>query len=97
MGVLENRPFALARIGAFLALEVIARFEAAGVAEIFALFLEVSGSGRTPAARAFHRHGFVRAFAVPRQMHGRRFSLLQGMFTGDLMRPAALWRHAEHR
>ena len=49
MGILENCPFVLRDIMAFLVLEVLSGLEIDGVSQIFTLFKNVADGGRTPA------------------------------------------------
>ena len=59
MGILENRPFVLRDIMAFLVLEVLSGLEIDGVSQIFTLFKNVADGGRTPAVRMVVRICFV--------------------------------------
>ena len=59
MGILENRPFVLQDIMAFLVLEVLSSLEVDGVSQIFTLFKNVADGGRTPAVRMVVRICFV--------------------------------------
>ena len=59
MGILENCPFVLRDIMAFLVLEVLSGLEIDGVSQIFTLFKNVADGGRTPAVRMVVRICFV--------------------------------------
>ena len=59
MGILENCPFVLRDIMAFLVLEVLSGLEVDGVSQIFTLFKNVADGGRTPAVRMVVRICFV--------------------------------------
>ena len=63
MGILENCPFVLRDIMAFLVLEVLSGLEVDGVSQIFTLFKNVADGGRTPAVHIFESLVFVHALA----------------------------------
>ena len=87
MGILENCPFVLRDIMAFLVLEVLSGLEIYGVSQIFTLFKNVADGGRTPAVHIFESLVFVHALAVLGKVSRRNKHLFRFQFAGDLIRP----------
>ena len=69
MGILENRPFVLRDIMAFLVLEVLSGLEVDGVSQIFTLFKNVADGGRTPAVIATIREENVASWKTIEKCH----------------------------
>ena len=69
MGILENCPFVLRDIMAFLVLEVLSGLEIDGVSQIFTLFKKVADSGRTPAVIATIREENVASWKTIEKCH----------------------------
>ncbi len=95
MGILENRPFVLRDIMAFLVLEVLSSLEVDGVSQIFTLFKNVADGGRTPAVHIFESLVFIHTLAVLGKVSGRNEDFFFFQLAGDLIRTVALNRHGK--
>ena len=95
MGILENRPFVLRDIMAFLVLEMLAGLEVDGVSQIFTLFKNVADGGRTPVVHIFEGLVFVHVLAVLGKVSRRNKHLFRFQFAGDLIRTVAVNRHGK--
>ena len=95
MGILENCPFVLRDIMAFLVLEVLSGLEVDGVSQIFTLFKNVADGGRTPAVHIFESLVFIHTLAVLGKVSRRNKHLFRFQFAGDLIRTVTLNRHGK--
>ena len=95
MGILENCPFVLRDIMAFLVLEVLSDLEIDGVSQILTLFKNVADVGRTPAVHIFESLILVHTLAVLGKVCGRNEDFFFFQLAGDLIRTVALNRHGK--
>ena len=95
MGILENRPFVLRNIMAFLVFEVLAGLEVDGVSQILPLFQNIYDGGGTPAVHIFESLVLVHALAMLCKVSGRNEDFFLFQFVGDLIRTVAVNRHCK--
>ena len=95
MGILENRPFVLRHIMAFLVLKVLSGLEIDGMTEIFTLFQQIDDSGRTPTVHILESLVFVHALIVLCKVGRGNEYLVLFQPVCDLIRSVAVNRHGK--
>ena len=95
MSILENCPFVLRDIMAFLVVAVLSCLEIDGVSQIFTLVKNVADGRRTPAVHIFESLVLVHALAMLCKVSGRNEYLFFFQLVGDLIRTVAVNRHGK--
>lgn len=96
MSILENCPFVLRDIMAFLVFEVLAGLEVDGVSQILPLFQNIYDGGGTPAVHIFESLVLVHALAMLCKVSGRNEDFIFFQPVCDLIRTVALNRHGKN-
>ena len=96
VGILENRPFVLRDIMAFLVLKVLSGLEIDGMTEIFTLVQQIDDSGRTPTVHILESLVFVHALVMLCKVGRGNEYLVLGQLLCNLIRSVAVNRHSKN-